>query len=269
MAQSTPTDKKGFLYSKKQETQICYEKPAADNPYLTEKRYLFGYDHEQLCNQVSYVEQLYLLIKGELPNVEQSKLLNYIMSALLNLGPREPCIAGSMTAAISKCRTEHILPIGLQLAGGEHNGAITVAQCTHFLQQHKFTAVQPVVDIIKTGISQQNSSQNFGFGQSFGDVDPIFQRHFAQLLHLLPHNEFLLWCDKLRLALQAENLGLLPTSFAAIGLTCLEIGSREALGLYQLMVAPGILMHGLEQTHKPITSAPLLEDEQYYYEAKK
>ena len=61
---------------------------------------------------------------------------------------------------------------------------------------------------------------------------------------------------------QRQQGWLLPGLAAAVGKT-LGLGARETLGLFQLAIAPGVMAHGMEQTHQPISSNPLLRDEQY------
>ena len=60
-------------------------------------------------------------------------------------------------------------------------------------------------------------------------------------------------------------MGWLKTGIAAAVFCELGIGARESVGLFQLICAPGIFAHGVEQTHKPITAIPMLADEQHIY----
>ena len=114
---------KGQIRIKSINTQICKEVPAKDNPYLAQKKIIHGYDLFDLIEKRSFVDVLYLLFSGELPNRKQAKILEKLMIAFANPGPRHPAVRASMNAGIGKTNTAHILPIGLTTLGGDHCGA--------------------------------------------------------------------------------------------------------------------------------------------------
>jgi citrate synthase len=239
-------------------TRICLEEPSADNPYVAERRYLSGYDVVELWRNGSYLDALLVLMVGELPTPAQRRLLEVLLIGLLNPGPRHPAVRAAMLAGVSKTAPEHLLPIGLLTGSGSQGGALEAASAHAFISANLERSAAAVAAHC---LDQQLPTP--GFGASFGAVEPIWQQLAADLLQVMPHHPVLLWCDAFAGILQRHRQGwLLPGLTAAVGLT-LGLGSRETLGLFQLAIAPGVMAQGMEQTHKPISSNPLLRDDQY------
>ncbi len=256
-------EKKEFGFSKSIKTNICLEKPAVDNPYLAEKRYISGYDIEQMATKCSYIDSLYLLFKSELPEQKDSVILNMLFVGLMNLGPRHPAIRASMIAGISKTNAEHLLPIGLSTLGGEKGGAAEVELAHIFINNS--LALDPVQCARSITNNHKGEDQHIapGFGCSFGDKDPIINRLAQQIMQVKPDSRIFNWCTDFTAELSLHNMGFLTTGLAAAIFLELGIDKRGSVGLFQLACAPGIFAQGVEQTHRPITDMPLLEDEHY------
>lgn len=78
-----------------------------------------------------------------------------------------------------------------------------------------------------------------------------------------PDSPVMAWCDTFAATLMRGGQSWrAPGLVAAAGLA-LGLGPRESLGLYQLLIAPGVVVQGMEQTHRPISSNPLLPDAHY------
>ncbi len=256
---------KNFGHAQKPSTNIWYEKPSDNNPYVAQERRLHGYNMLTLCQQKSFTEVLFLLFKGELPSPSQNRLFELLMVAFINPGPRHPATRAAMTAGISKTNTPHILPVGLMVLGGQQNGAMDVEQTMGFIKSHQH---QNVADFIhqqpmKTAPADGQDWHPYpGLGSSFGSHDLIS----AQLAHVfakLPSGQAFNWMQQLIKQIDHPNVNWLPVGLFAAILLDLAFAPREGGTLYQLFGAPGVAAHGLEQTHKPLTSMPLLDDDHY------
>ena len=256
-------NKKDFGFSKKIKTNICQEVPTENNPYLAKKRLISGYDIEDLSQQCSLIDSIYLLFKGELPNEINSEVLNVLFIGLINLGPRHPATRAAMTAGISKANAEHILPIGLMALGGNKGGAAEVALAYAFISENMDK--EPVLVANEKLALHLDKHQHIaaGFGSSYGAIDTILSRIFLQLLQLKPESKVFQWCNQFVDVISIQNCGWLNSGLAAAVFLELGFKKRESVGLFQLACAPGVLAHGVEQTHRPITDMPLLEDENY------
>jgi citrate synthase len=247
---------KDFVYAKQATTQITAEVAAASNPYLTVQQQIYGYELVELMQKRSYTDVLFLLLTGELPTSPQAQLLSQLQIALCNAGPRHPATRAVMTAAISKTRPEHLLPIGLQVLGGERQGALAVAEAWQSLKLY----------LADTSFEPQHFPLPAGFGQMYGGCEPMQAALLAQLASLPAAGAALRLCGQLQEHWQARQQGILDTGLCAACCLDLGIGKRESIGFFQLLRAPGLLVHAMEQTHKPITDSPLLSDEDYEFQ---
>ncbi|GLX80305.1 hypothetical protein tinsulaeT_36450 [Thalassotalea insulae] len=266
-----------FVYAGKTQTKILLEQPSESNHYISQKSYLYGYDVAQLISKKSFAETLLLLFTGELPAAANARLLERLMIALINLGPRHPAVKASMTAGVSKSNAEHLLPIGLSVLGGKENGAQEVAEAISFIYANIDKSPQFLADsLLKESAEElaQHSGEFHlvaGFGNYYGSIDELTQAHADAVLSPTvedkdQHCTYIDWGLAFVERLESANIGILKTGLAAMVFCHLGIAAREAVGLYQLLCAPGIFAHGVEQTHKPITAMPMLSDEQHFYQ---
>lgn len=250
-----------FGYASKVSTGIWQERASSTNPYQADKAQIHGYDVTALAQNKSFGDMIFLLFKGELPTKQQSQLLNLLMGLMVCQGPRDNATRAAMVAGTGKANHEHILPIGLQVLGGEFNGSKEVENTVKFIRQSIHTPVKDMAIHLSDTDGDQHPFP--GFGPSYGDIN-VLSNQYAQVIqdtHLT--SDGFDWCRRLVSKLTPHGFGWLNTGLAGAVLYDLCFGARESGGIYQLMCAPGILAHGLEQTHKPISAMPLLEDENY------
>ena len=253
-----------FGYASSTTSNIFYEKPNENNPFVAEESYIFGYNTLELARKKSFADVLLLLFTGELPNNEDSKLLDALLVGLINPGPRHPAVRAAMTAGVSKSNSEHLLPIGLMVLGGEDNGAKEVENSMAFLQKN--TNNSSIFNNTKCkDICFANGDVKIapGFGSLYGQRCPITHQLANHLSGLSEKYVYLNQIHQQIIELPSSNIGWLPTGLAAAAFLDLGIKPREGIGLYQLLIAPGIAAHGFEQTHKPLSSMPFLDDSQY------
>ena len=258
-----------FGYAEKPATQIWRETPS-DNNWVASQHQLCGYDIVQLSQKKSFADVLLLMFKGELPAEHESKLFNALMIAFINPGPRHPATRASMAAGIGKTNTPHILPIGMMVMGGEYNGAADVEKTMHFIASHQGESAiqlcQQTALSQKTTLSQQKEQQEVwrpypGIGSTYGSrhlVASDLADAFASMAGVGPS---FLWMQQMVNCIDDPTVGWLPVGLFSAIMLDLGIAPREGGSLYQLLSAPGILAHGLEQTHKPITAMPLPDDD--------
>lgn len=273
---SSTKEKVDFVYSGKAQTKITLEIPDDNNPYISQASYLHGYNLTELIDKKSFTDTLLLLFTGELPQAYQADLLNRLMVALINLGPRHQSVKAAMVAGVSKTNTEHLLPIGLSVLGGHSNGANEVANCVTFLINN----IKKVPEAVAKGLIAEIENEELakgefhlcpGFGNQYGSIDTLANNLMEHVFTPLVNNDslpsdYLSWAISFNQFLKPYNFGLLRTGLAAAVFCELGIAARESIGLFQLLCAPGIFAHGVEQTHKPITAMPMLNDEQHIYQ---
>jgi len=258
-------------FQSKATTSIFYEAPSKNNPYVASTRYLHGYDLFQLIQKRSYVEVLFLLFQAELPTVEQVKIIETIMVACMNPGPRHPAVRAAMNAGVSKSNHEHILPIGLMVLGGAEQGSTEVERAIHFLLENSSNTPEQTAKLLSLKPKTEEGDWRIapGFGSIYGEIDPQVDELANYLAQLSGTGKNLSWGQQFVESIREQKVGWLISGLVAAVLADLGFGAREAAGMFQLISSPGILAHGLEQTHKPIFAMPLLEDENYVVKSEK
>ena len=247
-------------------TKIWQEVGSQDNPYLAEAAVCHGYDLIELIQKRSFVDVLYLMFRGEFPTTNEATLLEQLMIALINPGPRHPATRAAMNAGVGSTNPEHILPIALTIYGGSYLGAAEVEPAMSFFRkQRKKDPAQLAHELIENCSPPKEGDWHIapGFGSRFGSVDPMAKKIAEHLAGLPGNHKTLQWGCKFAIALNDDSLGWLAPSIAAAVFTDLGFSPRAGAGLFQLMGAPGLLAHGVELANKPITAMPFLKDENY------
>ena len=255
-------------FAEKISTRIWEEIASENNPYIAESSRCHGYDLFELMQQKSYVEMFYLLFRGNLPTSDEHQLLEQLMIGLINPGPRHPATRAAMNAGIGKSDPQNILPISLTIMGGEHLGAGEVEGAMRFMRKQRRanpvdTAEAMLVELAENRPKEGDWHIVPGFGSHFGGID-IAPSKLAMVLADLPGGGALLeWGCEFSSALNKEQMGWLTVGVAAAVFADLGFHPRYGAGLFQLLSAPGLLAHGVEQANKPITAMPFVSDSAY------
>jgi len=257
------------VFADKVSTRIWEETPSDENPYIADSSRCHGYDLIELMQGRSYVDVLYLLFRGDLPSAHERQLLEQLMIGLINPGPRHPATRAAMNAGIGKTESEHILPIGLAVISGTHLGAGEIEGSMRFLRKHARKSPDQVVEELLAIPSRPDEGDWHvvpGFGSRYGSVDIVPNKMAENLASQNDDWKMLQWgCEFSRL-LSSYHMGWLATGLAAAVFADLGFQPRYGAGLFQLISAPGILAHGMEQSNKPVTAMPFVKDENYVIE---
>jgi len=247
-------------------TRIWQEEPSAANPYLADGWRCHGYDIVELASKKSFVEVLFLLLTGELPSQQQTELLNAVMVAFINPGPRHAATRAAMNAGVGKTFGTHILPIGLAVLGGRHLGGEEVTEAMRFFRTHRKNAPALVAaELLDNTVPPSEGDHHLapGFGCRFGGIDPMPGK-IARFLGGLPASgDTIRWGADFAAAITPHGMGWLAPGVCAAAFCDLGLHYRDGAGLFQLLSAPGLLAHGLELSNKPTTAMPFLDEEHY------
>ena len=262
--------RRDLTFASRVATEIWDEQPSSQNPYHAERCRCRGYDLFELMEKRSFVDMLYLLLLGELPTKNQARLLETLMIAFINPGPRHPAARAAVYAGCGRTLTTHILPISLAVLSGEHLGAAEVTAAMRFIKQHRKTAPRQVADDLLQRFTPPKEGDRRiapGFGSRFNGIDPLSQS-IAQRLKQLPGcGRAFQWGDVFSDLVGPQGMGWLSPGICAAVFLDLGFAPRAGAGLFQLICAPGLLAHGLELADKPINSIPFLDEEHYIIES--
>jgi citrate synthase len=262
----TKTEQRHIDFTQKLKTKIWHETPKENNPYLSTSNRCHGYDLIDLIHNCSYIDVLFLLFIGELPSKSQHDLLEKLMVALINPGPRHPACRAVMNAAASKTKVQQLLPIGLSVLSGPFLGGEEVVNSMLFIRKNLKKDPTILAAELLESLSVQDEGDFHivpGFGTRFGEIDPVPQKAFFILKETDGDLPILEWCGKFTKKLSMQNIGILTTGLAAAVFCELGFPHRAGAGLYQILCSPGILAHGVEFSNKPITAYPFLDDKHF------
>lgn len=248
-------------------TRIWQETPSSDNPYIAASAHCHGYDLLELMEKRSFVDVFYLLFRGELPSADDAQLLQQLMIALINPGPRHPATRAAMNVGVGKTEPVHILPIASAVLGGDYMGGGEIEPAMRFFRkQQNSNATDLLAEILKSVPEKTPETiTQFvpGFGVRNGGIEIMATDIANHLAGLKSSGKALRWACQFNVELKKYGLGILTTGVASAVFADLGFQPRAGGGLFQLFGAPGLLAHGLELANKPITAMPFVSDEHY------
>ncbi len=242
----------------KVKTKIWRE-TSSDNPYIASKASCYGYDLRELMSKVSYSEMLYLMFRGELPVLEVADLLNALLVAFINPGPRDNGSRAAIQASIGKTDTLHVLPIALSIFAGEQSGATFVNESTRFFVRARKRSIAENVALL----TAMEDTRPSGFGTQYNGKDVLAASLLDSLCQMPGAGDGLTTARSINAELHGSDFGIMRHGVFAATLADLGFLPKHAPALYQLLSAPGLLAHGLEYVGKPRDQVPFLSDEFY------
>jgi citrate synthase len=258
-----------IAFASRVKTQIWDEQPCPRNPYLADRCRCRGYDLLELMEKRSFVDMLFLLFLGELPTKTQARMLESLMIAFINPGPRHPAARAAIYAGCGRTNTANILPVALSVLSGEHLGGAEATAAMRFLKQHHDNDPGKIAEnLLQHCVPSKDGDRRIapGFGSRFNGIEPL-SRRIAERLGQLPQcGAALRWGDAFAGRLAPHTMGWLGPGICAAVFLDLGFAPRAGAGLFQLVCAPGLLAHGLELADKPVNSIPFLDEEHYIIE---
>lgn len=219
-----------------------------------------GYAIEDLIGRISFVDQIWLMLRGECPSPVQSRLLEAAMVAAVDHGPQAPSIAIARMAATCGVGLNNAVASGVNALGAIHGGA--GEQALEFYDQIRSLVASgiPLGDAVAQKVGERLARREpiEGFGHRFHkQVDPRAPRLLALLDETRTEGGIEgQYCDIGR-AIEARLCEVKgkPLPMNIDGVTaCLfgELGFPAALarGLFVLSRSVGILAHAWEQTQQ-------------------
>ncbi|MFF1419413.1 citryl-CoA lyase [Streptomyces sp. NPDC058280] len=127
---------------------------------------LRGYPVEQLVGRITFAEQIWLMLRGELPTPGQGRLLEAALVAAVDHGPQAPSIAAARMAATCGVGLNSAVATGTGLLGDTHGGA--GQQCMEVLAR---IVEGESADAVVAGYRARGAYVP-GFGHRFHPRDP-------------------------------------------------------------------------------------------------
>jgi citrate synthase len=254
---------KGDKFTQSIPTNIWKEECSITNPYIAEEAYCYGYNFEEIVDNLSYVDALYLMLTGRVPTPVKSQILELSMKIFLTPGPRHPATRAAMNAGIGRTNVTHVLPISLSVLSSDYLGSKEVGNAMRFIAENRSTDPKTIVNNKQFEVNEKKPNPIPGFGSIYGGVDQLVLKFANKLASINSDLANINWCKELVKELQDYKLSWLPTGLAAAVFLDLELDHRTGVCLFQMLQSPGLIAHGVEKANKPLTDMPFIKDENY------
>jgi citrate synthase len=216
-----------------------------------------GYPIEELIGNVSFAQMIWLMLRGELPSVEQSELLEVALTAGVDHGPQAPSIAIARMAATCGVGLNNAMASALNVLGDVHGGAgeQSVEIYTEILNGREGDeALMSTVDRFLADYFGSGQKYVPGFGHRFHPIDPRAPR----ILELVDQaadkgvvkGDFTTIAREIEKGIKRSKGRDIPMNIdGATAVVYAELGFPAPLarGLFCLSRSVGILAHAWEQ----------------------
>jgi citrate synthase len=209
---------------------------------------LRGHPIQDLIGRVSFVEMIWLLLRGSSPSPRETALLEAALVASVDHGPQAPSIAIARMAATCGVGLNSAMASGVNALGDVHGGA--GQQCVELLAE--IVAADGAAEEVLAAWRSRGVRYVPGFGHRIHDVDP----RRSPLLSLVDDavRDGVVGGSFLRAARAIEAV-LAPVPMNIDGATAViyaELGFAAPLarGLFVLSRSVGILAHAYEETQQ-------------------
>ncbi|MDX8410786.1 MAG: hypothetical protein R8K46_02785 [Mariprofundaceae bacterium] len=263
-------------------TSIWQEEPCDDNPFVAEKTLCHGYDFDELACRFSWTQMVFLLLKGELPSKDEDRLINLLMTAAINPGPRDAAVRAAMNCGVGKTPVATIVTTGLTVRGGMAEGSLHVETAMRLLLGDLVEA-KNIIDGDESSLKALISDYDKlvaedrdrdvvplpdhppGFGHYFSQRDPRPMKLIRRLDDLGHTGPYLCLSRKIELLL-AEDREIFHTLAGVFAAVCCDLGlsPEQGGGLFLIAGTGGILAHGVEQLPRKWTEYPFWSDPAHY-----
>jgi len=216
-----------------------------------------GYPIEELIGELSYSQMLYLLLCGEVISRRKADLLESVLVAGADHGPRAPSIAAARMAATCGISFNSCVATGMNMLGDVHGGAVEDAmklfyQTNKWRDEHHST-IQTAVEEQFTLLYRQKIKLP-GFGHQLHDDDPRVKRLYQLAQELVEEGEisgiYLSIAQEFgRKLKEAKNKPItMNIDGVSAAIQCeLGIPAEAAKGIFALSRGMGIVAHAFEE----------------------
>ena len=219
-----------------------------------------GYPIQELIGRIGFAQMIWLMLRGEVPDADEARLLEAALVAAVDHGPHAPSIAIARMAVTCGLPLNGAMASAINALDDVHGGA--GEQCMQLLGEIDEAAGQADADdAVVAGVLDRFAAAHGkvipGFGHRWHDVDP----RAVRLLVLVAEAEksgvvtgrFARHAQAVERVLQDRKRVPIPMNIdGATAVIFSELGFAPALGrgIFILSRSVGILAHAWEQTQQ-------------------
>ena len=225
-----------------------------------------GYDIAEMMERLTFSQAVFLLLKGELPSPEQSKMMEAILVSSIDHGVTPPSALGTRTIVSGGNPLNAAVAGGVLTIGDWHGGAIE--QCARILQewvQKGDDSANLAKDLVKDFSSREKRIP--GFGHRLHKTDPRTVKLFEIAKRLKfsgKHMDLASAVEKELFETTRKKLPINVDGAIAVVISDMGFDWRLGKGFFIISRVPGLVAHAYEERslEKPMRS---LGDTNYEY----
>lgn len=214
---------------------------------------IHGYAVDELMEQLSFAEALYLILKGQLPGKKNGKIINTLLVSSIDHGVTPPSVLAALTCAstggnLSQCMASGILSINQFHGGAIENCQRTLLKAMELKKQENTSIEEAGKKIVQEAI--HNKKRLSGFGHRIHTNDPRTARLFKMLSEMDMEGDYIKLIKVMESSFEEIKGKKLPINVdGAIAAVLCELDFEPELGNAFFMIArmPGILAHVTEE----------------------
>ncbi len=220
-----------------------------------------GQNIEDLIGEISFIQMIWLMLRGSLPEPEQAKLLEAALVASVDHGPQAPAIAAARMAVSCGNSLNHALGSAVNMLGDVHGGS--GEQCLELMQKANEMIdsgkdLESSVEEVIAGHRMTKGKYIPGFGHRFHKpVDPRAPRLMkltsdAEAKNVVSGTYMRIGIQMQKHLSQGKSIGIAMNIDGATAVIFGELGFAPPLarGLFCLSRSVGILAHAWEQQNQ-------------------
>ena len=208
------------------------------------KELIRGYDLKELIHQKSFVETIYLVLKGDLPSENETKMMNALFTAAIDHGIGVSSAMTARTVASTGNSLHTALAAGILSMGKLHGSAIEGAAM--FFQDN--VDEEDVLTLIKD--LKQKGQRIPGYGHKILEHDPRSEALFAIAKETEMYGKHCAFAEAVHAEINKLSSKTLPINVdGAMGAVMSDMGFdwRMAKGFFIIGRVPGLVAHIYEE----------------------
>lgn len=230
-----------------------------------------GFSQDELIGDISFSEMVYLLIKGEMPSKNESKMFNAILVSFSDHGLTPPSTQSARIIASGGSSVQCSVAGGLLAFGKNHAGAIEHSMELLQTSLKKFPD-KNVCDIAECIVEDYlNKFENIpGFGHRIHKKDP----RAAKILKLAKEYNCFGKHTSLAMAIQdvlneKKNININIDGANASVLLDLGFEPNVGVGIFMIGRLPGLVSHVIEEQTNEVSFRKIVDVDEIVYDGDK
>jgi citrate synthase len=203
-----------------------------------------GYTLAELMAKKSFADTIYLLLRGVLPNAEESRMFESLLVAAIDHGPGTVSALTSRIVASSKTSVQAAVAAGILSMGERHGGAVGAA-AEFFVEHASDVNLRGTVQALKDA-----KVRIPGYGHAILTVDHRIETLFAIARETGVYGRYSALAEEIGKNLNAISSKEVPLNVdGAMAAILLDLGFEPdgMTGLFIIARVPGLIAHTLEE----------------------